>query len=308
LDDEEGDESGKIELGLEADLELAHERQGDTETSEVTFDEVGITLEGNWWQLVTGVKYESASKDILLEEAVARLGGTEDLPWFFQIGRTVLPFGEFSSQFIEDPLGTVIGETDEVALVFGCENDGFEAAFGIYRGERGARDGINVVTSVRIMACRNIDIGIDFSNDLGESAELQEISHDLAEKSGSGEASGEDVAGFAGLLMIGVEPLQISLEYLTPLKSFGAGFLDEDPRKPSAWNAEIAVQPFDSWEIALRVESAHELPENPKWQYGVSASCELNENIGLAAEYLYGEYESEDNDRHLVSSALTMEY
>jgi hypothetical protein len=306
--DEMDREFTEVNLGLEADLEFNYERQGDFESGEVTFDEVGIMVDGDWWQVETGIKYESETDDIRFEEVVVQLGCTEDSPWFLRVGRTVLPFAEFNSRFIEDPLGTVIGETDENALVFGCETDDLEAFFGIYRGEQGARDGINIVTSARFAACRDIHIGLGFSNDLGESVELHEISQDGESCPVTVQAAEDEVAGVTGFLLAGIEPVQISLEYLTALKSFGAGFLEEDPRKPSAFNLEIGVQPFDEWIIAARIESAHGFPENPKRQYGVSTSYRLNEHTGYTAEYLYGDFAGDSDGRHLVSSALTLEY
>jgi hypothetical protein len=314
-DDEEddGDENLLARLGftIETDIEFAIEDQGDETTSEITFDEVGVAVEGEWWQAEAGIKYDSeGNRGLIIEEGAVQLGGTEQWPWFVQAGRTIVPFGEYDSRFVEDPLVTAVGETDGDAVIFGFDNESIQVPIGVFTGEVADDGDIDFVASVKIGALDRMTFGISWSSDVHESEELQEIHQDLLEETGSeeGSAEGEDsVDGFGFFVSLEMDKLAVQLEYVSALESFAPGFLDEEELDPSAWNLEVAVSPGERWELASRLEASYDLPDNPDWQYGLAASYRLAEYATVSGDYLRGDFDDEP-DRNLASIQLTLEY
>lgn len=293
------------DLSIEADLELNYEIQSDSKSSEITFDEIGITIEGEWYEVIAGIKYESATQTVLIEEASVRIGGSDEIPWFIQAGRTILPFVESNTSFAEDPGVILIGETDKLALIGGFEGEDLEFAFGIYRGDQLAGKKLNVSITISTEPLESAVIGLGFTTNLGESTELQEISEDFTDDTGSAVSPRRWVSGIAAYMISESESFVICTEFLSALDSFDRNFLDDERHKPVSWNIETGILPADNWYMAVRMESTRDLPDNPRRQYGLAVGYELSEHVDISLEYLYGDFADEDESRHLITSAMS---
>ena len=62
---------------------------------------------------------------IVVDGAVITLGNTEKNPVYLAAGKMAVPFGNYETQMISDPLTLEIGETAEDALQLGVEAGGF---------------------------------------------------------------------------------------------------------------------------------------------------------------------------------------
>jgi hypothetical protein len=298
----------RLGFALETDIEFALEDQGGETTSEITLDEVGVALEGEWWQAEVGIKYESeGNRGLIIEEGAVRVGGTEQWPWFVQVGRTVVPFGEYDSRFVEDPLVAAVGEADGDAVIFGFGNELIEVPIGMFKGEIADDGDIDFVASAKIAALDGVTLSISWSGDLHESEELQELYRELRGAQEADERPLDTVDGFGFFVSLERDKLAVQLEYVSALEAFTPGSLDEQGIDPSAWSLEVAVCSGGRWELASRVEASYELPDNPDWQYGVAASYRLADYATVVGDYLRGDFD-DDSDRNLVSIQLTLEY
>lgn len=318
-DDDEEETAGFLErigLGVEADLEVTSERQGGDGVTEITFDEVQLTLERAWGRIEAGIKYETeGNKGVLVEEALFRLGGTDRWPWFVQIGKSVLPFADFDALFISDPLTVVVGETDQGAVVAGYESDAVEASVAAYRPDPPGDDDPKYTVSARVTALGPLRLGLSLSSDLGQSVELREIRDDrLEEIIGPGKFlddelfSDDGVVGFGGSASFETGRVLAQLAHVAAGRTFRSGLLGETGLRPSAWNLEVGVHAAGAWLLAARVETSRDLPEHPKLQFGVAASYEVSEHVRAAAELLQGTFDGDEPNRGLAALQLAFQF
>jgi hypothetical protein len=317
----------RIEIAVEADLEYVYEKEGGISTNELTFDEVVLLLGGDWWEAELGIKYETeGSAGLIVEEAALRLGGTEAFPWFIQGGRTVLPFGEYDSMFIEDPLVAAVGETDEDSVIVGYAIEAVEVALGGFRAELPGSEDIELAASAKVTLWEKLRAGVSWSSALGESVEMRDLhkeflleateesveegdeadDEDTAEPVGASPAS--QVQGLGFFVALDLEYFYAQFETVSAVESFPVGHLDDRRLRPLAWNVELVARPVDRWELGVRYEAAHELPGNPRRQYGAAVSFELCEYATLTADYLHGVQERGEPDRQLIAAKLALEY
>ena len=111
--------------------------------------------------------------------------------------------------------------------------------------------------------------------------------------------------------LIGREIYEITAEYLGAIRSFDE--LDPEENRPWAANLEVACFPLNDFQFAARVETSGEVPDEPQWQYGLSATWLIGYRVNLSVDYLYGVYKNnfvfDDvditiNSRHLVAAQL----
>lgn len=307
----------EVDFGLEADLEYEYEDFGNEATSEFTFDNVEVSLDGEWWSGEIGIKYQTDQGSALKVEAASlRIGGTQRWPWFSVVGRTVVPFAEFDALFVTDPMTMVVGETDEDAIIVGLADDSLEGATAIFRGPSEAKDP-GIVASASIRAAEDVRVGLGWSSDLTRSAELREIHEDRIddrlsqgadpEELGGSTTAWDPVMGLGASLSIERGELLLQLAHVTALESFDPGYLKNGIARPAAWNFEVGVRPMPRWLLAGRLETSHDLPQNPTTQYGAAVEYRMAEPVGIALEYLRGESSGGDPARNLVAFQLSLE-
>jgi len=326
-EEEQGTLFKRFGFGLEADLEFIYEEEGNTDTNEFTFDEVTLTFDSEWLRAEASIKYETeGKKGVIVEEAWARLGGNAVCPWFVQAGRTVLPFGEYESLFIDDPLVAVVGETDEDSIVLGYENDWAEVALGAFETDLPESGNVEFAAGAKVSIVEYLTAGVSWSSSLGESVELRDIHREYAWEQAQEALAEEDedaedepqeivpppvpdtVGGLAFFATLDLESVFVHAEYVSALESFVPEHLDDMKCRPRAWNLEFAVRPLERWTVATRYESASELPETPETQYGVAISYELCGYATATTDFLHAEYGGGAPDCELVGVKLELEY
>ena len=240
-----------------------------------------------------------------------------------QGGRTVLPFGEYDSMFIEDPLVAVVGETDEDSVILGYESEVATIALGGFRAELPGSDDVELAASAGVTLWEKLRVGVSWSSSLGEAVEMRDLRKEFLleqarerDEEGGGE-DGEDMAaespasevhGLGFLIALDLGYLYAQAETVAAVESFPAGHLDDRRLRPLAWNLEVLARPIDRWELGVRYEAAHDLPGNPRRQYGAAISFEICPYAALTVDYLHGEQEKGEPDRHLVGAKLALEY
>lgn len=79
--------------------------------------------------------YEDGDEGLLVDEAFIRLGKLEKTPLHLTGGRFYVPFGNFETQMISDPLTLEIGEAGEEAVLAGFEAAGLYASVYAFNGD-----------------------------------------------------------------------------------------------------------------------------------------------------------------------------
>jgi hypothetical protein len=150
-------------------------------------------------------------------------------------------------------------------------------------------------------------MGISYLSDLAESDEqfLVDASNTYAQK----------VSAWSAYTLFGINKFELSGEIVKANHGFRE--FDNNTSKPFAYNIELAYFPTRATEFALRWEGSDEFSEQPKQQYGISASWRPMKNISISTEYLHAKYRNEfffdDNDeeinvRDLFVTQLSVEF
>ncbi len=251
-----------------------------------------------------------SSEQLVVDEGYIRLDGEDILPLYLQAGKMYVPFGNFDSFFISDPLTLELGETRESAAVVGYANDMFDLSFGVFNGdidETGKDDHIDsfVASAVYTMpegTVEGLELtgGVSWISNIADSDGLEgEFSADINDK----------VGGMGAFVTATLnERLTLIAEYVGALDEFEAGELAAEELEPKTWNVELGYAVNDALEVALRYEGGDDLGDLlPESQYGIAASYGLFENTSLAVEYLHGEFDNDD-EQDVLTAQLALEF
>ena len=289
---------------IEGDFKTGEDFTGN-HSSEFVLDTVELIMEARMTDWATGkivIDYDgtSDSEDLFLDEAHITLGKTETFPFFLTGGKIYAPFGDFSTNMIQDPLTQALGEINPKGIIAGYEKNGVIANVLTYNGMREGGDpaeeendsingfGASFAYSYEQDEC-GFNAGIGWVSNLADAGTIT----DYLEEKGIF-AVADQAPGLSLNLGARYNAFALLTEYVTALDHFT---LDELPygvseAEPSAWNSELAytatimdketvfaVGYQKSWEA-----SALELPEH---RYLVAASIGLFEGTTLAFEYYY---------------------
>ena len=232
--------------------------------------------------------------------------------WISRLGNCISPFGEFYSHFVTGPI-LEFGETRGYALVADYElSDAIDVfAYGLNsKAEKSGASGGKVDWGGGFEYAsedESVKISAGYFSDMAETDEqyLEDFNNNYLRRVG-----GLDVNA-----LIGRDTYEITAEYLGALRGFDE--LDPEEDRPWAANLEVAWFPLDDCQFAARLETSREVPVEPEWQYGLSATWLIGYRINLSLDYLYGVYKKDfvfdDDDnpidsRHLVAAQLTFEF
>jgi hypothetical protein len=257
--------------------------------------------------------WEEDADGVDLDEGFIILDGGDLLPIYLNVGRMYVPFGNFESHFISDPLTLEIGETGESAVKAGFVNDWTEVSISIFNGDVDEIGDDNHIKGFAGGAIFSLPEGA--VPDFGLMAGVSYISN-IADSGGlEGETPGEIedyVGGLGTFLSISFqERFFLEAEFVTALDHFKPGELSFDggeEREPRAWNLEFAFAPMEDLEVALRYEGSDDTNDFlPEAQLGGVISYGIFENTSLALEYLHGEFENND-ERDLLTAQFGLEF
>jgi hypothetical protein len=325
---------------IEGDYKLGKDFQGD-HSSEFVLDTVDLIFDIKVTDWATGkvvVEYDGTedNEDLYIDEAHITLGKTEDFPFFLTGGKIYAPFGNFSTNMIQDPLTQSLGEINSEGVIAGFEKNGFTASLFSYNGMNEGDDptdsdndsingfGASLAYSYE-QEDRGFNAGIAWVNNIGDAGTIT----DYLESNADGAkpevyALTDQVSGFAVHFGGKYKAFSLATEYVTALDSFDVtevayGAPDVAVgAEPSAWNSELAYTTLiadketvfavgyqKSWEAV-----ALELPEH---RYIASASIVIFDGTTLAFEYFHDEDYSlndggTDNSGHGFTTRLAYEF
>ncbi|MBV5319092.1 MAG: LbtU family siderophore porin [Desulfobulbaceae bacterium] len=290
---------------IEGDYKLGKDFAG-THTSAFVLDTVELIMDVKVTDWATGkivVDYDGDDEDRLyIDEAHITLGKTESFPFFLTGGKVYAPFGDFSTNMIQDPLTLTLGEIVEKGAIAGFEHNGFTGTVFAYNGidENDPADpdpkndtingyGASLAYSYEKEEAA-VNAGISWVNNIASSGGIS----DWLPTASNGETMlSESVSGLSLNLGGKYGPFSLLTEYTTALDSFTAAELPYgagEGAEPRAWNSELAYTTAllnketvfaigyqKSWEaVALAL---------PEQRYSTSAAMNIFDGTTVILEY-----------------------
>ncbi len=278
--------SGLVEI--EASTTDAGGGESDLQVSTV---ELGADAQINpWMNAHLLVLYEQGKSDPPeIDEAIITIANLERSPWSLAVGRQYVPFGNYDSHMVSDPLTLEIGETRAAAAQAGFVRSDFHALAFAFRGDTDSEIhsfGLNLGLSHAAEGdAPGYNLEISWLNNLAESKSLRE----LISRPGRLEKRVPGLA-FQGSLIW--KKWKFIAEWLGAATAFDPLDLTFDGQgaKPQAGNLEAGYRfqlaRQDSfaalgWQFS-RQATALGLPRQ---RYLATLGVELFEDVTLAAEY-----------------------
>ncbi len=289
------------------------------DSSDITLATVELEIDAQINEWVNGhllLLYEDDdTEDFTVDEGIITIGNTEKFPLYLSAGKMYVPFGNFESNMIQDPLTLELGETRESAVQVGFEAAGFYGSVYAFNGDVGETNDNDKVDNYGAnlgfafeQEQFNVDIGVGYINNITDADTMTDALDDFGGK----DFTEDYVSGFASHLIINMGPFQLIGEYVGAVEEYTAGEMDIKSVRPESWNIETAfTQEILGKEttFALAYQGTHdslaiELPEN---RYMGAIGINILENTALTIEYMhdvdYGKHEGGTDQRNDTVSA-----
>ena len=236
----------------------------------------------------------------VIDEAYITVGDprTSSTGTYFRAGRMAVPFGNFSTKLISDPLTLELAETKETVFQIGFERNGWKGSGYMFNGDsvKGGEDssldqyGLNFGYAVETDSW-DIDVGIGFINSMEDS---DGISAALGPegKNTIGTMVGY-IPGLSAHAALTSGPYSLVVEYITALKEFDKGnnelLSGNEGAKPQAWHSELSydfgilgrhANVAVGYQGSKEAEEVDGLPKN-RFLGGLSVEVEKNTTLGL---------------------------
>jgi len=314
--------SGVIEVEMAAGDDFA----GDNFSSiDLATAELGLDIKATDWaagRLL--LKYEDADDEdhFFIDEAFILLGDTERFPLSLTAGKFYMPFGNFATNMISDPLTLEIGEINDAGLSLGFESHGFSAALYGYKGmnETGSSDTIKGFGAMAGYGYKqdafSVNGGLSWINNIADSDGVMADAFDDAGL----DSIQKHIGGLGAHLGIGYGPVSLIGEYIRALDQFAfeeVPFLDRGA-EPDAWNVELAyTMELLSRETVFAVgwqKSGEALALGlPESRYLGSIGMEILPMTTLTLEYArdkdYNEADGGSNEKaHVATAQLAYQF
>jgi len=226
-------------------------------------------------------------------------------------GQFYLPFGNFDSEMVTDPVTLDLGESDRTAIMAQYELGPVEVALAGFNGDFDP-DGKNnvidgVVAAVSASPIKPLELGVSYISDLAET-DIELI---------KGNSYAKSVDGISAHAVLNLGPVTLSGEYLSALKSFAAGEVSAaiaasgelSGERPQAFFLEARGEIGENLSYAVRYENSDDFEDDLR-RYGATCSWSFAENTSLSLEYLYSDAGDDPatNTSHTVTAQLAIEW
>lgn len=298
--------TSRLEFNALLEIEAFQEKSAGRSAGDLTLAAAELTLDAEITKDISahvGLLWEEdGTEENNLDEAYIIWGATGEIPCYLSAGKMYLPFGNFESAFISDPLTLELAEIRESAALSGYKNDFVAACAGVFNGDANDDSKLeNIVVSVSVTPTKNITLGAYWISDLLESDGLEGIATALP--------SYEKATGAGGFLNARLGPLAFNAEYVTALSDIDTGAGDI---QPAAFNIEASLPVSEKTTVGVKFEGSDEFYADigadkfADKQYGVVAAYAVNEYLTIAGEYMHakGLDDNKSGDLATVQFAL----
>lgn len=306
-----------------AEYEPADDRLPDKEASDIVLRTLEIGIDTRINEHVSGhalfLWEEDDTEPVDLDEGFISLSGGAKLPAYLQAGKFYVPFGQYDSYFISDPLTLELGETRESALLAGCRAGGFDLSAGAFNGDVDEIDADDHIDSYfasasyalpeKVLPGTALQMGISYLSNIADSNGI-EAENDV-DGDGSADGISDAVAGISGYIAADFKNRVFFIaEYTGATDAFAAGEMTfaADSVKPRAWNTELAYIFGNDFGLGVKYEGTDDggtlLPET---RYGAIAFCQPFSGGYLGLECLRQDFANGD-ENIAVTAQLAYEF
>ncbi|MCF8037429.1 MAG: LbtU family siderophore porin [Desulfobacteraceae bacterium] len=295
---------------LEAEASYSDPDDGG-ESSDITLSTMELGLDAALSDYVSGhvlfLREEDDTDPVEMDEGYITLSGGLGSQYRLQAGRFYVPFGNFDTAFVSDPLTLELGETRENSVLGGYSAEFMALSAGVFNGdidESGETDdhvehffgAADFRLPGQALPGVGITFGISYISSIADSDGLSE-QNDFND---DGDPVGiEDTVGgvSAYISASALERFFLELEYLAATSDFATGDLTDitGSAHPRAWHVELAGLIAGSVGAGIQYAGTEDcggfLPEK---RYGAVFFVEPFENTWFGVEYLLDEYENND--------------
>ena len=247
---------------------------------------------------------EDDTEPVDLDEGYITLTPSPNWPVYFSAGKLYVPFGNFETHMVSDPLTLELGETRESAAVAGLEQNGFYASAYAFNGDvdkfddDSHVDNFGASAGYRIAAdAFSLDAGVGYINNILDSDGLEDFLSD----EGIDEVD-DYVGGVTAHAIFSSGPVTFIGEYMTALDD--TGYTDNgnimEMEEISAWNLELGYGfTLAEKDTTLAVgwqgtdDAGGFLAED---RYICAMSMDVFDSTSVALEYFHEEYENDDEN------------
>ena len=319
----------RIDISGAVEVDANSQNNGVGETLTVSTAMLNLdTRINNWSSAHISLLHEGdAEHPIVVDEASVTIGNPDHTPVYVTAGRMVLPFGNFSTQLLSDPLTLELAETAETALLIGFQRDGWTGSGYLFNGDSkvigdgnsldqfGLSLGYEITTDAM-----SIEMGLGYINSMEDSDGITTaLALDANTANGADIANMSDTIGGVGVhANVTVGPYSLNAEYITALNRFDKrrGELSNTyDARPRAWNTEIGYT-FNMLNrettVALGYQGSREavgIGPNAMDRYIGGASVEIDKNTTLGVEYFHDKgYADKDKDTDSATVRLAVSF
>ena len=129
----------RLDVNFLMEVEGFVAKSGDVSESDITLATVELTMGAEIVEAVSGhlglLWAEDDTEENILDEGYITFGATETIPFYATAGKMYLPFGNFESVFISDPLTLELAEINQSAALAGYGNNWIDLKAGAFNGD-----------------------------------------------------------------------------------------------------------------------------------------------------------------------------
>jgi hypothetical protein len=330
--------SGVIEVEAAYEKrDFADESLEDEDASDLSLATMELCIDAAVTEYVSGhilFHYED-DEDVSVDEAFVTLGGSDKFPLYLKAGKRDVPFGNFSSNMISDPLTLEVGETRETAVEIGIRQHGFYGALYAFNGDNDLEGKENHIDSFGAAAgyvyekdSFSLDVGVGYINNIYDSDVLTDMTiarREEAEALGYSVSLKDQVPGMTAYAVMNAGPFRLIGEYVAMLEDPKFELSDVVPGTLAslglgntakadgfkAWNVEIGY----TFSLAGKETTAGMAYQGvtdgeeafPERRIMGVVSMGILEHTTFSLEYLHDRFENDDK-RNQVTAQLALEF
>ena len=319
--------SGVIEIeAFYESIDYDDPAEDDEDNSDITLATVELGVDVDLVKHISGhvllLWEEDDTEPMDVDEAYITLDGEDVLPLYLMAGKMYVPFGDYTSNMISDPLTLEVGETRESAVLVGFDINGLYGSVYAFNGDiEEADDDDNHVDNFGASlgyAVENdtmtLDAGVSYINNLVDSDGLGDgFDEAVAEADELGEVLDlvDYVGGFGAHLVAEFGNLNLIAEYVGAIDDieYRVDGVKVEEDAIQSWNLEAGYT-FVLLGNEMIVAAAYQGTDNaadflPESRYMVCIGAGIFDYTSLALEFAHDEYETDD-EADIVTAQLAI--
>jgi len=296
-----------LEFGFLMEAEGFYARSEQENESDLTLATVEFVADATFSEGVSGhlglLWEEDDTEENILDEGFISFGATDSIPFYGRVGKMYLPFGNFESAFISDPLTLEMGEINQSALLAGYENQWLNLCVGTFNGdfsEDGREDTIDDwVASISFTPSESVAFGAYFISDLLDTDGFEGFATGLGTEY-------ESISGGGMFFNANFGAVTFNAECVSAMEEIKG-------LRPFSYNVEASISFAEKWIAGIKIGGSNDFyteynagsleGKMPDWRSGMVISYELNDFVTFSGEYLH----AEGLDHHSSSDTITMQ-